>query len=413
MAIDRASRAAARAAALDKVVGVLTGEWQKLGCSKNLWVPFAVAISLLAACGDKPPPAAAPAAAKPQFAGTLVTFAPGSPQLASLGLAPVAALGNVGIELTARLVWDENRTVRIYPPFAGRVLRIATQAGEQVKAGQILAYVGSPDFGQAQADVGKAVADFALAEKSLARVKELHENGVAPRKDLAQADADHARARSELTRAQGRVRLYGGGAGIDQTLALKSPIGGVVVERNLNPGQEVRPDQGGAPALFVVTDPTQLWVQIDAHEKDLPVLAKGASFKVKVPSYPEQSFSARLDVVADFIDPQTRVIRARGSVANDDRRLKGEMLVTAVFEPKGPPGVGVPARAVIFSDGAHFAFVERAAGSFERVAVVAGAERGGQLTIVSGLIAGQRVVSDGALLLQQVMRSATSKTESE
>ena len=413
MAHDCAVRDGTQAGARYWAVGAMTGEWQKLGYSKTFRVFLLGASALLSACGDKPLPAAAPAAAKPQFSGALVTFAPGSPQLASLGMAPVVAMGNVGIDLTARLVWDENRTVRIYAPFAGRVLRIAAQAGEQVKAGQVLAYVGSPDFGQAQADAGKAVADFALAEKSMARVKELHDNGVAPRKDLAQAEAEHARTRSELTRAQGRVRLYGGGAGIDQTLALKSPIGGGVVERNLNPGQEVRPDQGGAPALFVVTDPAHLWAQIDAHEKDLPVLAKGTPFRIKVPSYPGQAFAARLDVVADFIDPQTRVIRARGSVDNADRRLKGEMLVTAVFDPRGPAGVGVPARAVIFSDGSHFAFVERAAGSFERVAVVPGAERGGQLTIVSGLVAGQRVVSEGALLLHQAMRSGTSKTESE
>ena len=107
------------------------------------------------------------------------------------------------------------------------------------------------------------------------------------------------------------------------------------------------------------------------------------------------------------------MIRARGSVANDDRRLKGEMLVSAVFAPKGAPGLGVPARAVIFSEGAHFAFVERGRGSFERVKVVPGGEGGGQLEIISGLSAGQKVVSEGALLLQQVLKSGSSKTESE
>lgn len=365
----------------------------------------------LAGCGDKPAPA--PVAIKPKVSGVVVTFAADSPQLAVLALAPVATLAESGVELTARMVWDENRTVRVYAPFAGRVLRISAQPGEQVKAGQVLAYVGSPDFGQAQADAARAVADFALSEKNLARVTELHENGVAPRKDLAQAEAEQARAKGELARAQGRVRLYGGGAGIDQTLALKSPIAGIVVERNLNPGQEVRPDQGGAAALFVVTDPARLWVQIDAHEKDLPLLAPGMAFKLKVPNYPGELFSAKLDVVADFIDPQTRVIRARGSVANDDRRLKGEMLVNAVFAPKGAPGVGVPARAVIFSEGAHFAFVERDRGSFERVKVVVGGERGGLLAVISGLTAGQKVVSEGALLLQQVLRSGSSKAESE
>ncbi len=375
----------------------------------TMWLFFVMAS--LAACGDKAPPA--PAVAKPTFSGNKVNFPADSAQLATLKTGRVMQRDESPIELTARLVWDENRSVRVYPPLAGRVVRINVQPGDQVKAGQVLASVVSPDFGQAQADAGRAAADSALAEKNLARIRELHDNGVAPRKDLVQAEADQARAQSELARAQGRVRLYGGSTSIDQTLTIKAPIAGTVVERNINPGQELRQDQGGAPALFVITDPTRLWVQIDAHENELGALVKGGIFKLHVPTYPGEHFSGRLETVADFVDPQTRVIKARGSVENADRKLKGEMLVTAVFESKGERGVEVPARAVIFSERTYFAFVERAQGSFERVKVVPGAERGGKLTVMSGLTAGQSVVTEGALLLHQVLRSGDSKTESE
>ena len=367
--------------------------------------------SVLTACGKEfPKPLAA---AKPQIAGSVVTFAADSPQLATLTVSVIAQPADGVVELNARLVWDEERTVRVYPPFAGRVIRIAARPGDVVKAGEALAIIASPDFGQAQADAGKATADFALAEKNLARVKELVDNGVAPRKDLAQAEAEHARGRSELARAQGRIRLYGGGIGIDQTLALKSPVAGTVVERNLNPGQELRTDQGGASALFVVTDPSRLWVQIDAHEQELSNLVKGAIFGVKSANYPGERFEAKLESVADFIDPQTRVIRARGSIVNLDRRLKGEMLATAEFPVKASNAVLVPARAVVFSEGRHYAFIERAKGRFERVVVAPGIERRGQLAVSSGLRGGDRVVTDGALLLQQVMRAATSKAEAE
>ncbi len=350
---------------------------------------------------------------KPKVSGNLLTFAADSPQLASLKTSQVTQREDSAVELTGRLVWDENRSVRVFPPLAGRVTRIFVESGTQVKAGQALVSLASPDFGQAQADAGRAVADSALAEKTLARIRELHEHGVAPRKDLVQAEADHARSQSELARAQGRVRMYGGGGSVDQTLTLKSPIAGAVVERNVNPGQELRPDQAGTPALFVITDPTSLWVQIDVHESDLAVLLKGATFSIRVPIYPGEAFAARLDSIADFVDPQTRVIKARGSVANADRRLKGEMLVTALFEAKGARGVEVSSRSVIFSEGAYYVFVERAKGSYERVRVVPGPERSGRLTIASGLVAGQVVVSEGALLLQQVFRSGNSKTESE
>lgn len=366
------------------------------------------ALSLTAACGEKP---AAPATPKPQVTGSVITFPANSPQLAVLTVATVKDPAQGTLELTARLAWDENRTVRVYPPFNGRVVRIAAQPGDQVRAGQALASIASPDFGQAQADVGKAAADFALAEKSLARVKELFDNGVAPRKDLAQAEADHARARSELSRARARVGLYGGGASVDQSLALKSPLGGIVVERNLNPGQELRTDQSGAPALFVVTDPGKLWVNIDAREEDLPALVKGGRFTVKSEHVPGEEFEAILNTVADFIDPQTRTIKARGSLDNSARKLKGEMLVTAQFAAAGVKAVTVPARAVVFTEGKHYAYVERGPGKFERVAVTAGVERKGALAVTAGLQAGQRIVTEGVLLLQQVFRAASSKNE--
>ena len=369
-----------------------------------------IGAGLLFACGEKSVPPAMP---KPKVAGVLITFPADSPQLAVLTIAPVAEGQESAIELTARMVWNEERTVRIFPPFAGRVTRITAQPGDQVKAGQALAIIASPDFGQAQADAGKAAADFALAEKNIARIRELFDNGVAPRKDLAVAEAEQARARSELTRAQGRIRLYGGAESPDHTLALKTPITGIVVERNLNPGQELRTDQGGAAALFVVTDPSHLWVQVDAREQDLPLLVKGARFKVKVASYPGEVFEATLEAVADFIDPQTRVIKSRGSIENAARKLKGEMLATAEFSSRGARVVTVPARAVLFADGRHYAFVERGKGSFERVTVVPGAARRDQLVVNAGLAAGQRIVVEGVLLLQQVMRSGSSKAEAE
>jgi cobalt-zinc-cadmium efflux system membrane fusion protein len=367
-----------------------------------------MALVLLASCGDKPAVAPQP---KPQVAGNVITFPAGSPQLAVLTVAPVQAASEAKLALTARLTWDENRTVRVYPPFGGRVVRIAAQPGDRVKAGQALAFIASPDFGQAQADAGKAAADFALAEKSLARVKELFDNGVAPRKDLAQAEADQARARSELSRAKARVGLYGGGASVDQALALKSALAGTVVERNINPGQELRTDQGGAPALFVVTDPARLWVQIDAREEDLPALAKGVKFVVTSDNVPGEQFVATLDTVADFIDPQTRTIKARGSLDNSARKLKGEMLVTAQFAATGVKAVLVPARAVVFSEGRHYAYLDRGTGKFERVTVTPGAERKGLLAVTAGLEPGQRIVTEGVLLLQQVFRASSSKNE--
>jgi cobalt-zinc-cadmium efflux system membrane fusion protein len=344
-------------------------------------------------------------APQPRLDGDAITFPQGSPQLAALGSEPATERPAAATVLNGRLTWNEDKTVRIYTPFAGRVARIYAQPGERVKQGQTLAVIASPDFGQAQADTRRAEGDYALAQQNLARVKDLQEHGVAAAKDLNSAEADYARAESELKRTQARLKLYGGGSGIDQTYALKSPLDGVVVEKNINPGQELRPDQmGSAPALFVITDPAYLWALLDAAEKDLPRLAIAKRIEIRVPAYTDTGFEARITAVADFLDPATRTIKVRAALDNARHLLKAEMYVTAVLGGDGGNVLQVPARAVFFQGGGHFVFTDDGNGRFVRRQVKIGESSDGRIVIAGGLQAGQKVVSDGALLLQQMLQ---------
>lgn len=360
---------------------------------------------LISGCESPPAPAVTP---QPRADGVHVVFPEASPQLARLVIEPAAATDTVAANVPGRLIWDENRTVRIYPSFAGRVVRILAQVGDRVAAGQPLAEFASPEFGQAQADTRRAETDLIAAERNLKRMRELHEGGVAAQRELHAVEAEHARAETELTRTRARVQLYGGGSAINQSYLLRSPIPGVVVERNLNPGQEARPDQlvANAPPLFVVTDPTHLWVMLDAREKDLPLLRRGLAIDLRSATFGRETYQARIEQVADFIDPQARTVKVRGSVANLDRHLKAEMFVTAVVHGEAPAGVAVGAGAVFLSGDRHFAFVEREARRFERVVVTVGEESAGKVSVLTGIRPGDRVVVDGALLLQQILQRA-------
>ena len=367
----------------------------------TLWMILLAAV-LAAGCDqvDKKPEAS-PA----RLEGNKLVFPAGAPQLATIKSEAAAAGKPATLRISGRLVWDEGKTVRVFPPFSGRVARILANPGDTVKSGQSLAVLSSPDFGQAQADSRRSATDFALAEKNLARLRDLHANGVAPHKDLQAAEADYARAQSESQRAQKKISLYGGNeAAVDQSFTLKSPIAGTVVERNINPGQELRSDLvlANAPAMFVITDPGRLWVQLDASEADLPYLKRGQTLRLHSPTYPEQSFAAKVDVVSDFVDPLTRVIRVRGSVDNRERKLKGEMFVTAAIDIGTKPGVEVPAKAVFLSGDKYFAFTEDAPGTFTRVELKTGGSADGTIGVLAGLAPGQKVVVEGSLLLQRL-----------
>lgn len=364
--------------------------------------------ALLTGCGQAEPPAAEPEAPAPVVQNGQLRFQPKHPQLALLGVTEARPAHSVAVDLPARLVWNEERTQRIYPAFAGRVSSMQADLGQSVKAGSPLATLASPDFGQAQADTAKAKADQNLSQQALRRQRELFDAGIVARKDLEQAEADAARAQAEVARAAARTSLYGGSAGVNQQLALKSGMDGVVVERNLNPGQEVRPDQSGpgAPALFVVTDPSTLWVQIDAREGDLASLRPGDSFTLQVPAYPGENFTGRVMATADAIDPSTRTLKVRGVVPNTDRRLKSEMLATVRVRENRSTGVVVPAEAVTLSGAVHTVFVQREPGVFESRAVTLGHEGPREVVVATGLAAGDKVVTQNVLLLARQFQMA-------
>ena len=359
-----------------------------------------LAVLLLAGCGERAAPTAQAEPPAPSVQGNQIRFSPDHPQLKLLAVVPATSGRSVRVDLPARLVWNEERTQRMFAPFAGRVTEIKADVGQRVKAGDLLAQLASPDFGIAQADTAKAQADMSFSRKNLQRQRELFEAGIIARKDLEQAEADNARSQAEASRANARTAMYAGGSGVNQRFGLRSGINGVVVERNINPGQELRPDQSGAgtQALFVVTDPTSLWVQIDAKENDVGSLRAGATFALQVPAYPDETFTGRVTAASDFIDPTTRTIKIRGVIDNPDRRLKGEMLVTAVVT-EALEGTVVPARAVTLDGSNQTVYVQVQPGIFEPRKVVLGHIGTQEVVIVKGLAPGEQVVADNALLL--------------
>lgn len=370
--------------------------------------PLLLCALLLASCSEAPAPQAeAPA---PIVQGRQLRFTVGHPQLKLLPVTAATAAAPITVELPAKLVWNEERTQRIYPSFAGRVTAIRADVGQRVTAGVPLAVLASPDFGQAQSDTARAEADARLATKALQRQRELFDAGIVARKELEQAEAEQERARAEVDRAQARTRLYGGSGSINQQLVLKSSLAGIVVERNLNPGQELRPELSGpgVPALFVVTDPASLWLQIDARETEIGVVRTGQRFKLRVPALPGQEFEGRIVTSSDFIDPLTRTIKIRASVANPKRLLKAEMLATAVFERRLEQGLVVPASAVLLHGSQHRVFVQTQPGAFEPRRVDLSYEGSREVVIATGLQAGEQVVTDNVLLLARQFRLAES-----
>lgn len=349
------------------------------------------AAALLAGC-DKPAPPPAPAKSEPG----VVSFAAGAPELDALQLATAElAPLPVSADLNARLAVDESVTGRVGTPVAGRVLSLSADIGDAVRRGQVLAVVDAPDLAQARADLLKAEADAGLKSRALTRARALFAGEAVARRDVESAEADAGEANAELQRARLRLANLGGGRG--DALALSSPIAGYVIERKLNPGQQLSAGDG---PLFTVTDPRQLWLYVDLPESAVGRARIGEDIQFDVEAWPDRHFRGRIDKIGLAVDPATRRVQLRASVANGDLALKPEMYARArLVTDDGRTALRVP-NAALFEQGLKsYAFRMEGPGRFRRVPVEV-ASRGEDMSFVTaGLKPGDRIVGQGALLL--------------
>ena len=245
-----------------------------------------------------------------------------------------------------------------------------------------------------------------LKTRANARVQELLEGGVVPRKDAESAEADLRQSQAELKRAQLRLRnlTAGNAAPTDGRLPLRAPIAGVVADRKLNPGAEVRPD---APdPLFVVTDPAHVWVIVDMPERYLGKVAVGQTVSVEADAYKGVDINGRIASIGQVLDPATRRVQVRCVVDNPRQILKPEMFAKVVpLRDERQKLARIP-NAALVSEGLYsFVFIETSPGVFEKRRVTLGLQGRDESFIKSGIAEGERVVTGGTLLLQSELSS--------
>lgn len=316
---------------------------------------------------------------------------------------------------------NEDRTARLGAPARGRIVAVPVRPGDRVTKGQALVTMQSPEVGMAQSEISKAEAELAsrraeaqYAATARARAERLLGLKAIPRQDYERAvtDDEHARAalsqaEAELRRARATGEQLGAGTEANGDVVIRAPLAGVVLARTAIPGTVV---DAGAP-LIVVTDPSSLWLSINAPETMAALFRHGGQLRYTVPAYPIDTFTARIDAVAPGLDPDTRTLLVRASIANA-AKLKAQMLANVLVEGVGDVAAAfVPDDAVQLIQGRPNVFLARPDGKggaqFERREVVLGARGGGRIAVLHGLDAGDVVVLHGAFAVKAVFQKAT------
>lgn len=330
-----------------------------------------------------------------------VTIAPDSPKKAYIKTRELQLSSHLLLEpLAGKISYNESLTSRISSPVAGRVIGTPIALGTTVKAGASLLELDSPDVADVEADFAKAQADLTLASHAYQRQQELYAGKAVAHKELEQAQDDLSRARSEVQRAQDRLKnLQLSGKQADGRFTLHATLPGVVVERNVTPGMEVRPDLD--EPLFVVSDIKKLTVLMQVFEVNLGKIRLGQKLSISVPAYPKQTFPATVEYIGQVLDEKTRTVQVRCELPNPDGRLLPGMYATINVE-SGPDdqAIVIPLTAVFTEGDADFVFVAVAENHYKQKPVELGLRLKNTAVVSSGLQVGEQLVTEGALMLR-------------
>lgn len=381
---------------------------------------YAVALLSLTfvACQQKDSkPASDPSAATttpPNGDKTLVKLPPDSPQIGRIRSVTVQSDSVPQQEIIApgKVEMNPNRVSKIVMPVAGHVRRVLVGLGDSVKQGQPLLTLESPEVGaamtayrQAQSNIAQGKAGVAKAEADLNRIRDLYANRAIAQKEVLSAEtivvqtkAVVDQAQASLDEARRRLQILGLDAGsVDQQITVPATVSGKVIDIAVVPG-EFRNDTS-AP-IMTIADLSSVWVAADVPESAIRFVSAGEHVTITFGAFPNETFSARVTRISDLLDPQTRTVKVRAELNNPAGRFRPEMFVQ-MRQNRGMRRLPVvPRGAVLQAEGHNSVFVERAPGEYQEVQVTIAWQEGDRIALSSGVQPGDRVVSEGVMLLK-------------
>jgi cobalt-zinc-cadmium efflux system membrane fusion protein len=331
-------------------------------------------------------------------------------QAASIKVGPVASREFAILKTSVGTIdFNENMLVQVFSQYPGKILKAFYNLGDEVKQGDILFTIDSPDLLQAESNLLASAGVLELQKRTLARVTMLLKAGGSAQKDVDQSTSDEQTAEGNQKAARNAVRIFGktdaeidqiiAQRKVDSTLLVPSPISGRVVARNAAPGFLTQP--GNAPAPFQVADLSTMWMLANVIETDAPAYKVGQEVEVRVPAYPDTLFKGHVTTVGSMIDPNSHRQLVRSEIEDPQHLLRSGMFASFVICVGDPVrSLAVPAAGVVREgDGTMTVWVTGDSRRFVKRTVKVGLQQDGWSQILEGLQPGETVVTDGAVFL--------------
>ncbi len=342
------------------------------------------------------------------------------------------------LTVPARVSFNAETISHIGSVVSGRVSQIKVRVGDNVKAGDVLLVIVSPELGQAQSEYLQKRSAIATTEATLKVAKSLYDRAKAlydesqgiALSDVQKREAEYRgaegeliAARSALTAAENALHVLGMDQKAVDTLSqsgeinpdyvIRAPFGGRIIEREATLGEAVGPDRD---ALLVLADMSTLWVIADVPEARIGGIAVGSKASVTVPAFRDRAFEGAVTYLGTQLNAATRTIPVRIEVRDVESMLRPGMFAqaeVATGDAGGEPVPAIPEVAVqnVEGDTCVFIPVEGEANTFAKRVVRIGPPVGRMVPVLDGLREGEPYVAQGSFLLKADLGKAGAAHE--
>ncbi len=331
-------------------------------------------------------------------------------QAATLKIGPVesrdfevfkTAVGTIG--------FNENMLVQVFSQYPGKIIKAFYNVGDDIKQGDILFTLDSPDLLQAESTLLATAGVLELQKRVLARATGLVKQGGMAQKDVDQATSDQQTAEGNFKAGKDAVRIFGktdeeidrivANRKIESTLVVTSPISGRIVTRNAAPGFLTQP--GTPPPPFQIADVSTMWMSANVIETDAPAYKLGQEVEVRVPAYPDKVFKGHVTNLGSMIDPNSHRQLVRSEIDDPEHLLRSGMFASFKIRVGAPVrSLAMPPDGVVREgDGTMTVWTTSDRRRFTKRTVTTGIRQDDWVQILDGIQPGDTVVTDGAVFL--------------
>lgn len=306
------------------------------------------------------------------------------------------------VHLTGNVETNPDKVVEFTSLVNGIIVKTHFLLGERVTKGQILAELKSTELSSLQAQLSTINSQIQVSERNLKATEELFSDGISSQKEILEIQNDLESFKAEKLRISNDIELYSGSTQKGVFL-IKAPASGIITSKSISNGKQITSE---GESLFTISDVNEVWVMANIYATNINEIKTGMKVEITSLSYPDKIFNGIISMIPPVLDEESKVLKARVVIPNDDGLLKPGMLVDLMaLKDSEERAVTIPVDSIVFSNNENYVLVYTSDCNIEvrKIEIIATSEK--NIYVGSGLKEGEKIISKNQLLVFEQIKN--------